>query len=37
MIKDVNKLKIDDVLDIKMHVGNVKAIVKEIDKNGKDK
>ncbi len=36
-IKDVNKLKIDDVLDIKMHVGNVKAIVKEIDKNGKDK
>ena len=33
-IKDVNNLKIDDVLDIKMHKGCVKAVVKEIDKNG---
>ena len=36
-VKDVNKLKINDTLDIKMNNGNVKAIVKEIEKNGKDK
>ncbi len=35
-IKDINTLKVNDVLDIRMHKGNVKAIVKEIDKNGQD-
>ena len=36
-VKDVNKLKINDTLDIKMNNGSVKAIVKEIEKNGKGK
>ena len=31
VVKDTNELKIEDTINIRMHKGNVKAIVKEID------
>ena len=31
VVKDTNELKVEDTINIRMHKGNVKAIVKEID------
>ena len=32
VVKDSNDLKVDNTINIRMHKGNVKAIVKEIEK-----
>ena len=37
VVKDTSKIKVDDVVDIRLHKGNIKAIVKEIDKDGQSK
>ena len=33
VIKDTKDLKVDDSINIRFHKGNVKAVVKEIEKN----